>query len=84
MLTESITESPGHLITIGVLLTCFASLLWFMLRKRILAFFAFLLLIGTISIIVIERSIITDREQLTENIYELAEFVADGLSLIHI
>jgi len=78
MLTEAITESPGHLITIGVLLTCFAALLWFMTQKRILAFLALLLAIGTISIIVIERSIITDREQITENIFELADYVANG------
>ena len=78
MLTESITESPGHLITIGVLLTCFSTLLWFMTRKRIFAFLALLLAIGTISIIFIERAIITDREQLTIDIFDLAEYVANG------
>lgn len=78
MIEEWFTESPGHPITIGILLTAFAAMIWFMVRKRILLFLAVLMAIATIAIIVVERAIVTDREQITETIFDLADYVADG------
>ena len=78
MIEEWFTESPGHPVTIGILLTAFAAMLWFMLRKRSLLFLAALLAIATLSVIIVERAIVTDREQITETIFDLADYVAAG------
>ena len=72
------TEDPTHPIIIGTLITFVLSAIWFMARKRILFFLALIALVSTISIVFVERAIVTDREQITAMIFELAHHVSNN------
>ena len=72
---EWLTETPLYTIMIGSLITGFFALVWFISHKRVFFAFAAMTVIGMIAGVVTEQWIITDREQLRENIFQLAEAV---------
>ncbi|MCH2178539.1 MAG: hypothetical protein MK106_07010 [Mariniblastus sp.] len=72
---EWLAETPLYTIMIGSLMTGFFALVWFVSKQRIFFALSVLTVIGVVAGVVIERWIITDREQLRENIFLLAEAV---------
>lgn len=72
---EWFTESPMHSIMIGILLTSAFLLTWFISKRRLFLGFAALAFASMIGAVVTGQMIVTDREQLKQNIFELAAAV---------
>ncbi len=72
---EWLTEGPTYSIMLGLLLTSFFALMWFIFRKRILLSLPVLAFLTMIAAIVAGQWIVTDREQLKQNIFDLAKAV---------
>ena len=72
---EWLTESPVHSIMIGILLTSFFTLMWFITRRLFFLGFAGLALAAMITAVVAGQLIDTDREQLKQNVFQVADAV---------
>lgn len=83
MIETWLTENPLQPVLWGILLSGIAGAFWFMLRKRALLLLAFLIFMLTIGCVITERLIVTDKEQITEAIFDMADAVkinnADGV-----
>lgn len=72
---EWLTESPVHSIMIGILLTSFFTLMWFISRRRLFLGFSGLAFATMVTAVVAGQLIVTEREQLKRDVFQLAQAV---------
>ncbi len=68
-----LTENAFHPMMIGLLSAISFGIAWYFYGKRVLLFITLLIIALTIGIVVTEQMIVTDREQLTSDIFDVAE-----------
>ena len=75
MIPTWLGEDPLPVILWGLLLTAIEGALWFMLRRKWLLILAIVIFALTLGCVITERVIVTDREQIAEAIFDMAECV---------
>lgn len=75
---DFIAESPFHSIMLGLLGMIAFSVIWLMTRRMLFGFLTLVCLLGIIVAVVVERNLVTDREQISQTIDQLATAVRNN------
>ncbi len=73
-----LTEDPTYAVMTGLLVALALGCFGYMAKERILSILAVLAILLTIGVVIAERAIITDREEIESTLYDLAGYVANN------